>query len=74
MGNGETSTKISSTEAEQFSDLLNAVLSFLPENRKAAAHLAKNPCFAEPVRLEASGNGNCEKVSYLELESTGSIR
>ena len=52
---------ISSTEAEQLSNLLRSVLSYLPKKRKAAARLAKHSWFVEPVKLEASGNGKSQK-------------
>ena len=62
MWKGEKpSPKISSTEAEQLSNLLSLVLSYLPEERKSAASLAKHPWFVEPVRLEASCNGKSHK-------------
>lgn len=55
------SPTILSTEAEQLSNLSSSVLSYLPERRKTAASLAKHPWFAEPVNLEASGDGNSQK-------------
>lgn len=53
--------KISSTEAEQFSNLLSTVLKYLPKERISAASLAKHPWFAQPVKLEASYSGESRK-------------
>ena len=54
--------KISSTEAEQLSNLLSKVLKYLPKERISAASLAKHSWFAQPVKLEASYSGKLRKV------------
>ena len=53
--------KISSTEADQFSNLLSTVLKYLPKERISAASLAKHSWFAQPVKLEASYSGKSRK-------------
>ncbi len=62
MWKGEKpSPKISSTEAEQLSNLLSLVLSYFPRERQSAASLVKHPWFVEPVSLESSRSGKSQK-------------